>query len=256
MADNDNRFGVFLPAALLLAAITLSGGAALAGWFVSEGLREHGTADRYVSVKGISEREVKADLAIWPLAFVVGGDDLVDVQRELDRNAGLIADFLTGAGFAEAEIEPQDLRVTDRQAQVYNSGPLSGPRFIASRTIVLRSTAVDDVAALSGRLGQLVSQGVVLGNDPNNYSPTTGPSFLFTELTGIKPEMIAEATANARQGAEQFAADSGAAVGGIRRANQGVFQILPRDDAPGIYEPAQLHKKIRVVSTIDFYLED
>lgn len=251
MSDKNDRFGVFLPAALLLAI-----GAALTGWFISEGLREHGTADRFVSVKGISEREVKADLAIWPLSFVVGGDDLVDVQRELDYNTGLITDFLTAAGFAEEEVVPQDLRVTDRQAQVYNSGPLSGPRFIASRSIVLRSAAVDEVAALSGRLGELVSQGVVLGNDPNNYSPTTGPSFLFTELTAIKPEMIGEATANARQGAEQFAADSGATVGGIRRATQGVFQILPRDDAPGIYEPAQLHKTIRVVSTIEFYLED
>lgn len=251
MAENSNRFGVFLPAALLLAI-----GMGLAGWFVAEGLRAHGTADRYVSVKGISEREVKADLAIWPLAFVVGGDDLVEVQRDLERNARLITGFLTDAGFAEEEIEPQDLRVTDRQAQVYNSGPLSGPRFIASQTIVLRSTEVDAVAELSGQLGSLVSQGVVLGNDPNNYSPTTGPSFLFTELTAIKPEMIAEATANARQGAEQFAADSGAAVGGIRVANQGIFQILPRDDAPGIYEPAQLHKKVRVVSTIEFFLED
>lgn len=251
MSDKADRFGVFLPAALLLAI-----GAALAGWFVAEGLREHGTADRYVSVKGISEREVKADLTIWPLSFVVGGDDLVQVQRDVERNAGLIADFLTGAGFSDEEIEPQDLRVTDRQAQVYNSGPQTGPRFIASQTIVLRSTAVDEVAALSGGLGRLVSQGVVLGNDPNNYTPTTGPSFLFTKLTEIKPEMIAEATANARQGAEQFAADSGATVGSIRSANQGVFQILPRDDAPGIYEPAQLHKKVRVVSTIEFYLED
>lgn len=250
MSEKTARFGVFLPAALLLAI-----GAALAGWFVAEGLRAHGTADRYVSVKGISEREVKADLAIWPLSFVVGGDDLVAVQRDLARNAGLITEFLTEAGFAAEEIEPQNLQVTDRQAQVYNSGPLTGPRFIAAQTIVLRSTAVDEVAALSGRLGELVSQGVVLGNDPNNYTPTTGPSFLFTKLTEIKPEMIAEATANARQGAEQFAADSGAAVGGIRTANQGVFQILPRDDAPGIYEPAQLHKKIRVVSTLEYYLE-
>lgn len=251
MSETSNRFGVFLPAALLLAI-----GAALAGWFVAEGLREHGTADRYVSVKGISEREVKADLAIWPLSFVVGGDDLVQVQGDLERNAGLITRFLIDAGFSEEEIEPQNLRVTDRQAQVYNSGPLTGPRFVASQTIVLRSDAVDEVAALGGQLGELVSQGVVLGNDPNNYSPTTGPSFLFTRLTEVKPEMIAEATANARQGAEQFAADSGAAVGGIRVANQGVFQILPRDDAPGIYEPAQLNKKIRVVSTIEFYLED
>ncbi len=251
MPETKDRYGVFLPAALLLAI-----GMGLAGWFVAEGLRAHGTADRYVSVKGISEREVKADLAIWPLSFVVGGDDLVEVQRDLDRNAGLITAFLTDAGFGAEEIEPQDLRVTDRQAQVYNSGQLSGPRFIASQTIVLRSTEVDRVAELSGGLGRLVSQGVVLGNDPNNYSPTTGPSFLFTKLTAIKPEMIAEATANARQGAEQFAADSGAEVGGIRVANQGIFQILPRDTAPGIYEPAQLFKKVRVVSTIDFSLEN
>ena len=106
---------------------------------------------------------------------------------------------------------------------------------------------------VSQKVGDLVDQGIVLEGD--NYGPGSRPSYLFTGLNQLKPEMIAEATENARKSAEKFAADSGARIGGIRKANQGIFQILARDRAPGVYEQNQLHKTVRVVSTIEYYLK-
>jgi hypothetical protein len=82
-----------------------------------------------------------------------------------------------------------------------------------------------------------------------------GPTFVFTKLNQLKPSMVKEATANARSAAEQFAADSRSEQGSIRHANQGVFVILPRDQAPGVNEGAQLQKMVRVVSTVQYFLE-
>jgi hypothetical protein len=102
-------------------------------------------------------------------------------------------------------------------------------------------------------VGDLIAAGVVL---QASAGPGTGPTFLFTGLNDLKPQMIAEATANARAAAQQFATDSGVELGGIRRASQGVFVILPRDPAPGVIEESQLHKTVRVVATIEYYLSD
>jgi hypothetical protein len=62
--------------------------------------------------------------------------------------------------------------------------------------------------------------------------------------------MIEEATRNARESARKFADDSDSKLGKIRRASQGQFSIEDRDaSTPHI-------KKVRVVSTIDYYLAD
>jgi hypothetical protein len=109
------------------------------------------------------------------------------------------------------------------------------------------------VLAASQRLNELVEAGVVFSSG-GEYA-ATGPSFIFTKLNDLKPEMIAEATSRARDAAEQFARDSKTHVGGIRRANQGVFEILPRDQANGIQEESQVEKTLRVVSTVEYLLE-
>jgi hypothetical protein len=119
---------------------------------------------------------------------------------------------------------------------------------------VLRSDQPRAVLAASERIGELVEAGVVLSSGAD-YG-TIGPTFLFKGLNDIKPEMIAEATSRAREAAEQFAADSRSRIAGIRRANQGVFVILARDRAPGLSEPSQLEKTVRVVSTVEYLLED
>ncbi|HET8726158.1 MAG TPA: SIMPL domain-containing protein [Alphaproteobacteria bacterium] len=210
------------------------------------------TGDRYVTVKGVAERSVKADLALWPLRFVATGNDLSSVQDKIEADTNTVTNFLTRAGTPAEEIELQGLEVTDLLAQAYRSGPVES-RFIVAQTLLVRSADVDRIKATSQRIGELVSAGVVLSNE---MMPLAGPYYAFTGLNDIKPGMIAEATRNARAGAEQFAADSGSAVGGIRRANQGVFQILAQNDTPGLDEAKQINKTVRVVSTLDFYLTD
>jgi hypothetical protein len=235
---------------LLVAAVALGLGMAAAGWFVGEGFVRARSGDRFVTVKGLAEREVKADLAVWPLRFVATGNDLAEVQAKVRDDAARVQKFLTDAGIAADEIGLQSLEVTDVLAQPYHQGPVES-RFIIAQTLVVRTGNVDLVAKASQHVSDLVEAGVVLSNELN---PAGGPNYLFTKLNDLKPEMIAEATRQARAGAEQFAADSHSRVGAIRRANQGVFQILPRDPVPGLVEQRQIDKRVRVVSTIDYYL--
>jgi hypothetical protein len=236
---------------LLVAALALGLGMAAAGWFVGEGFLRARSGDRFVTVKGLAEREVKADLAIWPLRFVATGNDLAEVQAKVRADAASVQSFLTGAGIAAEEIALMSLEVTDLLAQPYRTGPVES-RFIIAQTLLVRTADVDVVAKATQRIGDLVEAGVVLSNE---FNPAGGPNYLFTRLNALKPEMIAEATREARAGAEQFAADSDSRVGAIRRANQGVFQILPRDAVPGLSEERQIDKTVRVVSTIEYFLE-
>jgi hypothetical protein len=236
----------------LIPAIVLAIGLTAAGWFVGDGLLEVRRADRYVTVKGLSEREVQADLALWPMQFVVADDDLERAQSRMVEATGKVRAFLERGGFEPGEIELQDLSVTDTRANRYG-GPPAPFRYVVSTTVMVRTTQPDRLFAASQRVGELIDAGVVLSSD----GPWAGgPTYLFNGLNELKPAMIAEATANAREAAEQFARDSGSKLGPIRRANQGVFVILPRDQAPGVQEQRQRAKVVRVVSTVEYLLED
>lgn len=236
-----------LPGAALVAAAI-----GVAGWLIGDGIIGARTGDRFVTVKGLSERDATADLAIWPLRFVATSNDLPQAQDKILGDTETISKFLADAGIKPSEIELQNLEVTDLHAQAYRSGPVES-RFIVAQTLMVRSTAVDIIAKASQRIGDLVKAGVVLGGQNQGMQ---GPYYLFTGLNLIKPDMIAEATQSAREAAEQFAADSRSKISGIRRAHQGLFQILPRDKAPGIQESAQINKTIRVVTTIEYRLAD
>lgn len=226
-------------------------GLVLAGGAIGRGFRDARMAERYVSVKGVSEREVKADLALWPIPFVAANDDLALAQEQIVRSSERIKAFLVRQGLDTAQAQLQTLRVTDRQANPYQTQE-GGRRFIIRQTLIVRSTDPDKVLAASQRVGELVQGGVVLSSG-EEYGPG-GPTFLFTKLNDIKPAMIAEATSRAREAAEQFARDAQSRLGGIRQANQGVFVILPRDQAPGVTEENQLFKTVRVVSSVEYYL--
>jgi uncharacterized protein len=244
--------GLGSTAGRLLAAAVLGGGVALGGWFAGQGLRAPRADDRYVTVKGLAEREVRADLALWPLRFVVTGNDLAEVRGRVAEAERAVRRFLAEGGIPAEAVGVAGLEVTDALAQVYRSGPVES-RFVIAQTLLVRTPEVDRVAALAQRAGDLVAAGVVLSSEGG---PASGPVYAFTRLNDHKPAMIAEATRNARAGAEQFAKDSGAALGGIRQASQGVFQILPRDEAPGVAEPGQPNKRLRVVATVDYHLRD
>lgn len=233
-------------------ALILSAGLALGGWFVREGIINSRTADRFVTVKGVSERDVVANMALWPLRFVATENDLKLAQKNIETGKNAILKFLNKYNIDATQVELQELEVNDVLANPYRSGPIN-KRFIITQTLIVRSNNPEQIRTASQNVSELVDAGVVLTTSGH---PGNGPTYLFTELTTHKPDMIAEATANARNAAEQFAKDSGSILGGIRRANQGLFVILPRDRAPGIGEGSQLNKTIRVVSTIEYYLED
>ena len=232
----------------LAGALILALGLLGAGFLIGRGFEQGRAADRYVTVKGLAETFVTADLAVWPLRITATGDDLGRIQEQIDADLATITGFLTEQGIEPAAIQPQRVEVTDLLAQAYRP---EAPATTAS------SSPRPDRAHRAGRsgrrlnqqTGELVKRGVVLAD-------TGGPTYLFTRLNEIKPEMLAEATRNARVSAEQFAADSGSEIAGIRRASQGLFEILPRDPAPGLFEPNQLNKKVRVVSTIEYRLAD
>ena len=204
-------------------------------------------------MKGVSEREVQADLALWPLRVVATDDDLTRAQARVGQQIAQIRTFLVRQGVDTAAAELQNLEVTDVRANPYRDAPVTS-RYIVAQTLMVRSSEPEKVAAASQHVGDLVGGGVVLSSEGGMNA--NGPTFLFTRLNDFKPAMIAEATAAAREAAAKFAADSKSRLGGIRQANQGVFVILPRDQAPGIQEESQLHKIVRVVSTVDYYLRD
>lgn len=234
----------------LVAAAVVALGLATAGWLVATGLERFRSAERLVTVRGLAEREVKADTALWPLRIVATSDELATAQDELARAQALVLRFMSDGGIPAEAVEIQGIEVTDLLAQAYRSGPVES-RYIVAASLMVRSPDVDLVKSLSQQAGQLVEQGVVLSSEG-----LRGPFYLFTRLNDIKPEMIALATRSARQAAEQFAADSQSSIQSIQRARQGLFQILPRDNAPGQSAELQLFKTVRVVTTMDYRLGD
>lgn len=243
----DDRRLSWLPSLLLALGIILG------GWLAGQGIAQVRAADRYVTVKGVSERPIRADLAIWPLSIVVADNDLGSAQAQVAGNVRKIRDFLARHGIDTAQTSLQDFQVTDANANQYQPPGGVVSRFVVKQTVMVRSDRPDTVLAASQRLNELVEAGVVFSS--GGEFAATGPSFIFTKLNDFKPAMIAEATARAREAAEQFARDSRSRIGGIRRANQGVFEILPRDQASGIREESQVEKTLRVVTTVEYLLE-
>ncbi|MGH9870282.1 MAG: SIMPL domain-containing protein [Candidatus Polarisedimenticolia bacterium] len=229
-------------ARLGMAAI-LAAGMALAGWFVGHGFLKARSADRNVSVNGLAEREVPADLVLWPLVFSVTANDLETLHQRAESGIGKVRAFLQ-KDFEGEEVTVSAPQVTDREGQ---GGPAGRPleRYAAEITVSLRTSRIDKVRPAMAASSELVKQGVAL---IRSYEQRT--QYMFTGLDRIKPEMIAEATRDARRAAQQFAEDSGSRVGSIRSARQGYFSIEDRDPfSPEI-------KKVRVVTTVQYALDE
>lgn len=233
----------------LIPAVLIAIGLGVGGLAIGSGIRGFRSADRFVSVKGTVEREVKANLALWPLRVTATSNSLQDAQARIANDTATVRRFFESGGIPARSIEIQGVEATDLLAQAYRQGAPTS-RFIVAQTLMVRTDDVDRIAALNQRIGEIVAAGVVVSAEGGPQ----GPFYLFTRLNDIKPAMIAEATRNARAAAQQFAADSGSSLGHIRQASQGLFQILPRDAAPGQTEEKQVLKTVRVVSTIDYSL--
>jgi len=227
-------------------------GLALGGLAVGSGFARARAADRYVTVKGVAEREVKANLAIWPLKVVGADNDLATANKKVAANIEGVRQFLARHGLDTTQVQLSEFNVNDALAAEYAPERPPANRYVIRQTMLIRSSQPDRVLAASQQVSELAAIGVVVSSGSGEMG--NGPTFVFSGLNQLKPTMIADATARAREAAEQFAHDSHSELGSIRQANQGVFEILPRDQAQGISEESQIAKVVRVVSTIDYYL--
>jgi len=216
------------------------------GYLLGDGLRRAKSAERSISVRGVSERDVTADLATWTISFSQEGPDLAAVNARADQQSAAVRRFFTGAGFRPADIS--DSGVSFNRTHVTNDeGQRVETRVTVTRSVQLRTAEVMKAQKAHERLPALLRDGVELDGSNLNYS--------FTRLNQLKPEMIAEATKRARASAEQFARDSGASVGQIRTASQGYFSVGPRDGADDDENSSASDspfQKVRVVTSVDY----
>jgi len=238
--QNMDRFN-----ALTLALGVFLGLTAL-GWLIASAAIDVKEYERSVTVKGLAEEEFTADVVIWPIQFTLASNNLPSLYQDIDTNTGTIISFLTDQGIERQDITIGTPAITDKSAQQYGNQNRAEFRYTGMQTVTVYSDAIETVREVMGKLSELGKQGIVLTG--NNYQSQT--EYLFTRLNEVKPAMIEDATRKAREVAEKFAEDSDSRLGKIRRASQGQFSISPRDNnTPHI-------KKVRVVSTIEYYLSD
>jgi len=243
MSSNPRSIG-------FIAALVIATGVAAGGFAVGQGLERFRTGDRSVTVKGLAEKEVQSDYAIWTLSFRRAGADFGSVQRTLAEDRDRVVAFLKGLGFTEAEIEVRPLQVQDAYAREYGSNqqPL---RFQGQGQVLVKSAKPQAVEAAALAVDPLIQAGVQLGG--GNDGPP-GPRYQLRGFNEIKAPLLAEATRNARDQAQKFAAESGATLGPLRSANQGVIQI-GSSDGQGFDDGSSRLKRLRVVSTFEYAIE-
>lgn len=226
----------------LVSSAIVSVGLILGGFLLGDGLVRAKDADRSVTVRGLDEREVIADLATWTISYSATAPDLQSAQSGVDADSKSITAFFEDIGFPDDALQPTGVNVSH-----YNDRGVG--RYTVRQRMTLRTTDIERAQDAVKRQVELVRRGVVLEDG-------SGMSYTFTGLDEIKPEMVAEATKDARAAAEQFAKDSGADVGSIRKATQGYFSIGARDgESEGWGVSDTPYKKVRVVTTVDFSLD-
>lgn len=227
----------------LAGAVVLSGGLIVGGYLLGDGLRRAHAAERSVTVRGLAERNVTADLATWTIAYSANGTDLPSVRAEIEANTTALRDYFRNLGFPADALSATGAGVN----QYMNNGVNT---ITITQRMQLRTSDIARAQRAVASQFDLVRRGVTLQEG-------SGMTYSFTKLNDIKPEMVAEATKDARAAAEQFAKDSGTQVGAIKSATQGYFSIEARDgDSGGSWGVSDTpYKKVRVVTTVDFYLQ-
>ena len=229
----------------IVAAVILGLGIFLLGVEINSGLGSISANQRTVTVRGLCEKEVKANKVTWPIVSKAVGNDLPTVYSSIESTNNAILAFLKNNGIKDDEISVNAPQVVDMQADRYNNNPIPY-RYNVTNVVVVTSSQVDLVRKLIERQTELMKQGIAIVAGDYQYQTT----YEYTELNSIKPGMIADATKNARQAAEKFAEDSESKLGKIKTASQGQFSIEDRDQ----YTP--YIKNVRVVSTIVYFLKD
>lgn len=231
----------------------LAFGVALGGFFIGDGIYR-AMSGRTVTVKGLAERDVVADTAVWNIKINAVGGDLAALQQRIDRDINEIQSFLIDSGFAPTDIQNLRVQVRDKYAGFSDAelkNQQNDGRYVIDTGVMVRSHNVELVDSVSRQMGELVRRGITITED---YS---GPIYIFNGLNDIKISMIEQATKNATAAGQQFAKDADARLGKIKSANQGVFSIEARDptDSWSSNERQAINKKVRVVATITFYLK-
>ena len=230
----------------LVAGVFLFAGLAVLGYLLGSSAIRIKQFERTVTVKGLAEREVPADVAVWPIQFTAADNDLVALYAALERDTAKIIAFLGANGFDTSEISVAAPSITDKMAQQYGDAQRAELRYTAVQGVTVYTNKPDAVRRAMNRLVELGKQGIVFSG--GGYQGST--QYLFTKLNDLKPEMIEEATRKAREVAEKFARDSDSRLGKIKNAWQGQFTISDRDSStPHL-------KNVRVVSTVEYYLSD
>lgn len=210
------------------------------GLCIRSGFSSLSTKNRFVDVRGLAERTVKANQVTWPVQYTITGDDLPALYQQCTDKNKIVLDFLTSNGIPTSEISVNPPNIDDISANAWNDKARF--KYSLTSTMTVLTTQVDKVRELLNRQGELLNQGIAFANLSINYT--------YTDLNKIKPEMIVEATKNAREAAEQFAKDSESVLGKIKTATQGYFSIEDSDPSTPYV------KNIRVVTNVTYYLED
>lgn len=224
-----------------VSALLIAISVVILGLSIKAGIDNFAFRDRTVTVRGLAERQVEANLVSWPMSYDIAGNDLQALYAKLQTNNRIITDFLTKNGIDSTEIFVNPPSVYNAEGNVYG-GDRARYQYNFTSTVTVNTTKVRLVRQLLNRMPELLRQGVAVNNNYTNYQ--------YTDLNSIKPEMIAEATKNAREAADRFASDSQSKVGKIKTATQGQFSIESVDNST----PYLMN--VRVVSSITYYLED
>ncbi len=231
--------------ALILGIFILMGLSSL-GYLLGNAAIKFKEYERTVTVKGLAEREYPADIVIWPVQFTETNNNLESLYGSIENSTNKIKAFLEKQGIQPSEISLSSPAITDKSAQQYGNSAPAEFRYTAVQTVTVYSKNIEAVRSVMSNLAQLGKQGIAFTG--GNYQSKT--EYIFTRLNDIKPEMIEEATTKAREVALKFSEDSRSKLGKIKRASQGQFSINARDkNNPHI-------KRIRVVSTVEYYLSD
>ncbi|MBC8210427.1 MAG: SIMPL domain-containing protein [Gammaproteobacteria bacterium] len=233
-------------ASAFIIGVFIFAGLSTLGYLLGKAALEFKQYDRSVTVKGLSEREFEADIVIWPIQFSVTANELDSLYKSIQKNTAQIKTFLASNSISPEEITLASPAITDKSANQYGNSAKPEFRYTAVQSVTVYSSNIGAVRSVMSSLSELGQQGIVFTGD--NYQSQT--EYIFTRLNEIKPEMIEQATRKAREVAEKFASDSDSKLGKIKSASQGQFSISERDkNNPHI-------KKIRVVSTVEYYLSD
>lgn len=225
-------------------AFLIAVGIASAGYSIGSAISHHQDFNRYVAVKGLAEKTVKSDKAVWQLNFSVADDELANAYQTFAKAQGIVKDFLQKQGFKEEELELQPVSVTDNEANSYSSNTKI-KRYSANGGINLTTEQIDKVREAVQKTGALVQQGVIINNSFVRY--------MYTDLNSIKPGLLDEATANAKAAAESFARNAHSQLGSIRQASQGLFTI--NDISESGSSGTDVMKKVRVVTSVEYFLK-